>query len=246
MVCFCLAVSLSLVPALALTPLCLCVAGETELVNAFQVITTEKSFTVMADTPQEKDVWLLAFRDALRETKRPRSSMDGAQPRTAAAPDAEQDSPEAPVWVPDRMATQCMICGTTFSVIKRRVCCCRHLPPSRCSQASTITTVVVICSQHHCRNCGKVVCGACSSQKVVIPGLDLQRAERVCSQCYDTISKELQAQGDARAGPAVVVPAPASPVVASPDSARGPRRGALRRVISTSFDDAPASSPTQP
>lgn len=99
----------------------LCGCG-TELVNAFQVITTEKSFTVMADTPQEKDVWLLAFRDALRQTKRPQGSVDGAQ-ASPAAPDAEQDSPEAPVWVPDRMATQCMICGTTFSVIKRRVCC---------------------------------------------------------------------------------------------------------------------------
>lgn len=90
------------------------------------------------------------------------------------------------------------------------------------------------------------MCGACSSQKVVIPGLDLQKAERVCSQCYDTISKELQAQGDGRtspAAPAVVVPAPATnPTLASPDVARGPRRGALRRVISTSFDDAPDPS----
>lgn len=75
----------------------------------------------MADTPQEKDVWLLAFRDALRQTKRPRSSGAGAL-QSVPTTDAEQESPEAPVWVPDRMATQCMICGTTFSVIKRRVC----------------------------------------------------------------------------------------------------------------------------
>lgn len=102
--------------------------------------------------------------------------------------------------------------------------------------------------QHHCRNCGKVVCGACSSQKVVIPGLDMQKAERVCSQCYDTISRERPAPGDARASPAapaVVVPAPAAgTALASPDVQRGgARRGALRRVISTSFDDAPEAPP---
>ena len=122
------------------------------------------------------------------------------------------------------------------------------LRPSTCTPIPTSPTHDL--KQHHCRNCGKVVCGACSSQKVVIPGLDMQKAERVCSQCFDAISKELHAQGDAPASaatpPAVAAAttAASAPAPAAPDAARAPSRRALRRVISTSFDDAPDTPPT--
>ena len=45
-----------------------------------------------------------------------------------------------------------------------------------------------VMEQHHCRNCGIVVCGACSAQRVVIPGLDLQKPERVCTPCYNKLA----------------------------------------------------------
>merc|ERR1719198_1303802 len=35
--------------------------------------------------------------------------------------------------------------------------------------------------RHHCRNCGKVCCGACSNVKAV---LNQDKPERVCNQCH--------------------------------------------------------------
>lgn len=35
--------------------------------------------------------------------------------------------------------------------------------------------------QHHCRRCGKLVCGTCSSNRVKLPRLGLSR---VCDECF--------------------------------------------------------------
>lgn len=59
------------------------------------------------------------------------------------------------VWIPDKKVKTCMVCNTTtFTLTQRR---------------------------HHCRNCGKVVCGACSSSKAI---LNKDKPERVCSNCH--------------------------------------------------------------
>lgn len=64
----------------------------------------------------------------------------------------------APVWLHDNMATHCMICSKNFTVVTRR---------------------------HHCRKCGRLVCGQCSSRKVMLSNLG--KAKRVCEHCYRTI-----------------------------------------------------------
>lgn len=43
--------------------------------------------------------------------------------------------------------------------------------------------------QHHCRQCGAVVCGPCSNKKLLLPGQGNGKAVRVCLQCYDAASK---------------------------------------------------------
>ncbi|KAK0093237.1 hypothetical protein PV326_013994, partial [Microctonus aethiopoides] len=48
----------------------------------------------------------------------------------------------APIWIPDNDAPRCMACQAGFTVVRRR---------------------------HHCRNCGKVFCGRCSSNNVPLP-----------------------------------------------------------------------------
>ena len=133
-------------------------ADTDEVANAFQIITAEKSFTVLADTPCEKDFWLLDLTEALGQG---RTHALAEEVYTGGQASTEADAGEAPVWVPDKLAARCMVCGASFSVIRRR---------------------------HHCRNCGKVVCGACSAQKRVIPGLDLATPERVCKFCYDLLA----------------------------------------------------------
>ncbi len=70
--------------------------------NAFQIITSEeKSFTVYAETPEEKDAWLKDF--------------------TSLANKSKELDVSAPVWIPDAEAKKCMLCQKSFTVVNRRV-----------------------------------------------------------------------------------------------------------------------------
>ena len=65
----------------------------------------------------------------------------------------------APVWVPDARVAMCQLCCAEFSLMVRR---------------------------HHCRACGKVVCGACSGSKAPVKYKQFE-AVRVCSQCCEKL-----------------------------------------------------------
>jgi hypothetical protein len=60
------------------------------------------------------------------------------------------------VWQPDDEATNCHVCGDGFSLMRRR---------------------------HHCRRCGKVVHGSCSTSRRKVYGSN--NAKRVCDKCLD-------------------------------------------------------------
>lgn len=62
----------------------------------------------------------------------------------------------APVWVPNRCVDHCMTCQRKFSVAHRR---------------------------HHCRRCGGLVCGNCSSKRQLLRRVDAERSVRVCDAC---------------------------------------------------------------
>lgn len=74
---------------------------------------------------------------------------------------AFQIPPQAPTrdeWIPDESATHCMCCRrSAFTMLMRR---------------------------HHCRRCGRVVCYACSTQRMAIPDLYGDVEVRVCNDCY--------------------------------------------------------------
>ncbi|XP_076632623.1 lateral signaling target protein 2 homolog isoform X1 [Colletes latitarsis] len=63
----------------------------------------------------------------------------------------------APAWIPDNDAPRCMACQAGFTVVRRR---------------------------HHCRNCGKVFCGRCSSNNVPLPRYGHTKPVRVCNRCF--------------------------------------------------------------
>ncbi|OQV21125.1 Zinc finger FYVE domain-containing protein 9 [Hypsibius exemplaris] len=63
-----------------------------------------------------------------------------------------------PEWVPDEFAPICMLCGTRFSMVKRR---------------------------HHCRACGSVICASCGNFKAKLEYLEM-REDRVCAMCNET------------------------------------------------------------
>ncbi|XP_036431084.1 zinc finger FYVE domain-containing protein 26 isoform X2 [Colossoma macropomum] len=66
-------------------------------------------------------------------------------------------TPERKDWIPDHKKHICMVCQRErFTMFNRR---------------------------HHCRRCGRLVCQACSSRKMVVEGHE--EPVRVCDQCYN-------------------------------------------------------------
>ncbi|XP_064476562.1 zinc finger FYVE domain-containing protein 16-like [Ornithodoros turicata] len=66
-----------------------------------------------------------------------------------------------PFWIPDVDAPACMLCDTRFTVLKRR---------------------------HHCRACGKVLCGNCCRYKSKLPCLE-NKEGRVCQPCLTVLNR---------------------------------------------------------
>jgi len=66
-----------------------------------------------------------------------------------------------PVWVSNEIATVCMLCNNNFSWF---------------------------CRKHHCRRCGKVVCGVCAPKKNArsIPEWGFVQPVRHCIVCYES------------------------------------------------------------
>lgn len=100
-------------------------------------------------------------------------------------------------WVPDHSVSACMACGHAFSVTVRR---------------------------HHCRHCGRLVCGACSPHKTRLPQAVTKTARvRVCGTCF-------RALGGADGEPAGPEEAEPSPGAGTPMGSRKQSAGAMSAV----------------
>ncbi|KAH8312181.1 hypothetical protein KR044_009730, partial [Drosophila immigrans] len=76
------------------------------------------------------------------------------------------EAPTREHWTRDEDATHCMCCRrSAFTMLMRR---------------------------HHCRRCGRVVCYACSTQRMVIPELYGEVEVRVCNDCCTPAEAEEQ------------------------------------------------------
>lgn len=62
----------------------------------------------------------------------------------------------APVWNPDTSKNECELCRVHFTLLNRK---------------------------HHCRNCGILVCDACSKRNLLLKHID-KRPVRVCDKCF--------------------------------------------------------------
>ncbi|XP_031211415.1 zinc finger FYVE domain-containing protein 26 isoform X4 [Mastomys coucha] len=94
------------------------------------------------------------------------SPKERAFPQTQSPP-LEFVPPETPPardqWVPDESESICMVCCREhFTMFNRR---------------------------HHCRRCGRLVCGSCSTKKMVVEGCR-ENPTRVCDQCYSYYNKD--------------------------------------------------------
>ncbi|GAB6026689.1 hypothetical protein CHUAL_013200 [Chamberlinius hualienensis] len=54
----------------------------------------------------------------------------------------------------------------------------------------------VVQRKHHCRNCGQVFCGKCTSKNVSIPRFGFEKEVRVCEACYEKLSKPTSSKGE--------------------------------------------------
>ena len=60
-------------------------------------------------------------------------------------------------WMEDSASPWCLLCRTAFTFTTRR---------------------------HHCRECGDLVCSACSSRSLVLEKADDRTPQRVCDNCF--------------------------------------------------------------
>ena len=68
-----------------------------------------------------------------------------------------------PEWT-HNSTEQCERCATYFTLIKRR---------------------------HHCRKCGAIICQACSSNELLLPGTPYKDPVRVCDGCFLRTSADI-------------------------------------------------------
>eukprot|EP01035_Chromulina_nebulosa_P019391 gene19391-25260_t len=69
----------------------------------------------------------------------------------------------APLWTPDSAQSNCEECNVLFNLMTRR---------------------------HHCRNCGKLLCGGCSIYRCMVPHVNPNNKVRVCVNCCRELSPD--------------------------------------------------------
>ncbi|XP_030250072.1 pleckstrin homology domain-containing family F member 1 isoform X1 [Sparus aurata] len=88
--------------------------------------------------------------------------MEDCRSRLLQSSGLRPSSTFAVTWIPDQASSICMHCSNKFTVTQRR---------------------------HHCRNCGFVVCSACSKKRAIIPHIHPTKWLRVCSTCHSSLSR---------------------------------------------------------
>ncbi|ESO90485.1 hypothetical protein LOTGIDRAFT_123253, partial [Lottia gigantea] len=134
--------------------------------NEFSILSVQRSFTVAASTPEERDDWLKTLSNVIEEAAQRKNTFQTvklhATPQTSLLDKDFIVGHKAPLMVPDARVTMCMLCLGEFTITWRR---------------------------HHCRACGRVVCGNCSENKAPLRYLKYKSA-RVCSECYVKIESD--------------------------------------------------------
>lgn len=117
------------------------VVDQPPFVNSVDMLNKSKSFRVNLDSTSMKINALRGFDDARSLFKQKWDSHPFF----------------APVWIPDEMVENCMLCQSKFTFLNRR---------------------------HHCRKCGKCICTSCGKHKIAIEADD-GKPKLVCDKCYE-------------------------------------------------------------
>lgn len=116
-------------------------------------------------------------------------------------------------WTPDEETDECMSCDTPFS------CCFRR---------------------HHCRFCGLVICGACSSKTIHIEGAE----QRCCQNCWDKDQKSSRSYQVLSSSPHLSKVQRLSPRVCNTRKLTdSPLVSYSRRALQSMYGDGPGDQP---
>ncbi|OHT14350.1 FYVE zinc finger family protein [Tritrichomonas foetus] len=113
-------------------------------VNAVNIYTMKKSFCASFLTKTAKTRLINGFTEA-------KTFRHNIWPDT-------NNVEYAPVWIPDELVPNCMLCDVKFTFVNRR---------------------------HHCRKCGKCICTKCC-RKIPFPNAS-SKPQLVCDKCYETM-----------------------------------------------------------
>jgi FYVE, RhoGEF and PH domain containing 1 len=151
-------------------------AHNLETPNTFYVQGQQKSIELHTSSDEEKMEWQNALETVIAEHNKT-CSVRRASIILGNQVDREIIGKVPPVWIKDQETSMCMNCTTNFTTFRRR---------------------------HHCRACGHVICGKCSSHKAPLIYND-NIVSRVCDPCFEILcpvdhrqSKALQSQASVR------------------------------------------------
>uniref|UniRef100_A0A1X7T846 FYVE, RhoGEF and PH domain-containing protein 6 n=1 Tax=Amphimedon queenslandica TaxID=400682 RepID=A0A1X7T846_AMPQE len=131
---------------------------------SFELLGTNRAFILSARSEEEMVEWMTTLAGAIRnEEEKMKSLKRGEQLSTL---DRSGFGSFAPILVPDQSVSMCQICSEEFTFIFRR---------------------------HHCRACGRVVCGNCSPFKAYLAYMN--KEERICSVCNHHQIRQHSSQG---------------------------------------------------
>eukprot|EP01130_Rhizamoeba_saxonica_P008545 TRINITY_DN345_c0_g1_i4.p1 TRINITY_DN345_c0_g1~~TRINITY_DN345_c0_g1_i4.p1 ORF type:complete len:522 (-),score=74.89 TRINITY_DN345_c0_g1_i4:2325-3890(-) len=123
---------------------------QSDVPNSIKFSGPSKSFIVFSNSAEEKEEWLIMIGTAIDQHHNSLGSLQRKSSRSHGS--------IAPLWIPDKEASNCMQCNRKFSMIQRK---------------------------HHCRRCGKCICGRCSSNRVLLPFIHQSTKVRVCIRCFE-------------------------------------------------------------
>lgn len=130
--------------------------------NEFSIITVTRSFTLRAKSDTERQEWIDELQTAIKENQQHLLSFLNHQLETQHSNSGLQLGKEAPLWITDSRVSMCQQCTSLFTVTFRR---------------------------HHCRACGRVVCGPCSDYEAPLQYQKFKNS-RVCEECFHYLIKE--------------------------------------------------------
>ena len=132
---------------------------ELEIENCFRIVSKQRVMDFTAASAEEKEAWVNKLKETVNElTTKRESYRRGTKLEVMEEGDLGK---KAPAWVRDEAVSMCMLCDVLFTKFRRR---------------------------HHCRACGRVVCGHCSGFKAPLEYKN-GKLEKVCEICHRVLVK---------------------------------------------------------